>query len=108
MDYQSNEYVSAYIAKDGEVVSSSCQKGSVTARPFGKNSQYPPPHNNKSPKGWEIVFAIPDSQDFKMFATVADITLPFKDVYDRYIGTAEGGFENETWTGVAEFEQFKM
>ncbi len=43
-----------------------------------------------------------------MFVTVADITIPVKGIYDRYIGTAEGGFENETWTGVAEFEQFKV
>jgi len=108
LDYANTEYVSAYLAKDGQLVSSSCNKGSVTARPFGGEDTYPPPHNNKSPKGWEIVFGDLSGQDFKVFVTVADITIPYKNVYDRYIGTAEGGFENETWSGVAEFEQFKF
>ena len=42
--------------------------------------------------------------------TNADIVIPYANVYDRYIGTLVGGFtgESQTWTGVAQYEQFKF
>ena len=49
-------------------------------------------------------------KESKVNVTTADVTIPYKSVYDRYIGTAEGGFvgETESLTGVAEFEEFKV
>ena len=56
------------------------------------------------------MFADVDGREFKVNVTTADITVPYKAVYDRYIGTVEGGFvgEGEMWRGVAEYEQFKV
>ena len=108
MDYESTEYFSAYVAKDGQVVSSSCSKDAVIARPWGGEDRYPPPQNSESPKGYEVIFADVGGKQFKVNVTIADITVPYKGVYDRYIGTAEGEFDGEKFTGVAEFEQFKV
>ena len=104
------EYFSAYVAKDGRLLSSSCSKKSVTARPWGGEDTYPPPHSNKSPKGFEVAFADVGGKEMRVNITNADIVIPYKNVYDRYIGTLEGGFvgEDEMWTGVAQYEQFKF
>ena len=42
--------------------------------------------------------------------TNADVVIPYGKVYDRIIGTLEGGFtgEDQLWTGVAQYEQFKV
>lgn len=108
--YADKEYFSAYVAKNSRILTSSCGKKAVTARPWGGEDRYPPPHNSKSPKGYEVVFADVEGKEFRVNVTTADVTIPYRSVYDRYIGTAKGGFAGETkkWTGVAEYEQFKV
>ena len=98
------------MAKDGKILSSGCKKGDVTARPWGGEDTYPPPHNNKHPKGFEVVFADVGGKELRVNVTNAEIVIPYKNIYDRYIGTLEGGFagESEKWTGVASYEQFKF
>ena len=111
LDYANKEYFSAYIAKDNEITDASCGKGAVTARPWGGEDRYPPPHNAKSPKGYVIEFEGVGERGFWVNVTTADVTIPDKSVYDRYVGTAEGGFAGageKRWKGVAEYEQFKV
>ncbi len=91
------------------MLSASCKTDSVKARPWGGEDKYPPPQNAKVPKGFEVVFADVEGKEMRVNVTNVLTTVPFKNVYDRFIGTVEGGFVGEeTVTGVAQFEQFKV
>lgn len=110
LSLQGEEYFSAYVAKDGQILSGSCEKDAVIVRPWGGEDTYPPPPNAKIPKGFEATFANIEGKQMKVNVTNADVVIPYGKVYDRIIGTLEGGFvgEEETWTGVAQYEQFKV
>lgn len=109
LDIAGKEHYSSYVAKDGQIVDGSCAKGAVKARPWGGEDKYPPPHNKKVPKGFEVVFPNVEGKEFRVNVTTAEVVLPAKSFYDRFIGVVEGGFagESETWSGVAEYEEFK-
>lgn len=104
------EYFSAYVAKDGKILCGSCKNDVVKVRPWGGEDTYPPPHNSKVPKGFEVVFSDVEGKEMRVNVTNTDVVIPYANVYDRIIGTLEGGFvgDGETWTGVAQYEQFKV
>ena len=109
LDMAGTEHFSSYVAKEGKIVIGSCVKDSVKARPWGGEDKYPPPSNNKVPKGFEVVFADVEGKELRINVTTAEIVLPARTFYDRFIGQVEGGFagESKKWSGVAEYEEFK-
>lgn len=57
-----------------------------------------------------MVFSDVEGKEMRVNATNADVVIPYANVYDRIIGTLEGGFagEEQIWKGVAQYEQFKV
>ena len=104
------EYFSAYVAREGEILTGSCQENIVVVRPWGGEDTYPPPPNAKYPQGFEVTFADVEGKELRVNVTNVDVVIPYGKVYDRIIGTVQGGFvgESEIWTGVAQYEQFKV
>ena len=97
------------MAEDDRILTSSCEKSAIKVRPWGGEDTYPPPPNAKVPKGFEINFADVEGKEMKVNVTNAEVVIPYGKVYDRIIGTMEGGFVGEEiLTGVAQYEQFKI
>ncbi|KAJ7930558.1 hypothetical protein B0H13DRAFT_1702697 [Mycena leptocephala] len=54
LDRTGTEFVSAYASKDNGIVAASCSLGSITVRPTGQNSTYPPVISTGNPSGYHI------------------------------------------------------
>ncbi|KAK4919627.1 hypothetical protein LTR49_012691 [Elasticomyces elasticus] len=104
------EHFSAYVARDGRMISGSCVAGeSVIARPWGNQTDVPlhPPTNGSAPaEGLEIVFAEVEGKEMRVNVTNVVALTPLGAPIARWTGTMEGGFEGErVWTGVALYEE---
>ena len=95
------------MARDGEVLTANCEHSAVVARPWGEDT-YPPPAGSEVPEGFILTFADVEGRDFRVNVTTFATPVP-NPLYNRFIGTVEGSFEggNETFIGVASYEQFK-
>ncbi|KAJ7207711.1 hypothetical protein B0H12DRAFT_1206012 [Mycena haematopus] len=67
--------VSAYVSKDNKIVAASCALGSITVRPTGQNSTYPPVISTGNPSGYHIE---------------VDIGLKANAEYGRFVGNMTG------------------
>ncbi|KAK4546232.1 hypothetical protein LTR36_002369 [Oleoguttula mirabilis] len=104
------EYFSSYVAKDGKILTGSCSNGTVIVRPWGGEDAYPPPATAANPDGFIVTFADVEGKELVVNVTSALAAVALEYVYDRWIGTLAGGFADGTgnWTGVAQYEEFKV
>lgn len=104
------EYFSAYVARDGDVLLSSCAAGAVTVRPWGANDTYPPTVSSGLMQGLEVVFALDDGETLVANVTRGTIVMDYMDsVYIRALGSVTGGLEGgEVLEGRGVFEQFGL
>ena len=104
-------YTSAYVAKDGKILSSSCVAGkSVVARPWGGDDTYPPGPTTGNPAGFEIVFAEVEGKEFRVNVTSVLNPINWPGYYARWLGLLDGGFTDGSgrWTGVMLDEQLNI
>lgn len=110
--YGLTEHFSSYAAKDGRILAASCVNGSsVVVRPWGGEDTYPPPPTTGNPDGFILTFADVEGKAMTVNVTTVVAAVEFENVYDRWLGTLSGGLvgHNETvWTGVAQYEEFKV
>ncbi|ROV95955.1 hypothetical protein VMCG_07980 [Cytospora schulzeri] len=108
LDLTGQEYVSGYVAEDGEVLGASCASQAVVARPWGANSTYPPTVTTGPMEGLEIKFDLGDGRTLVANVTTGTVLIEAAG-YIRTIGTVEGGIEGgESYTGRALFEEFAL
>jgi hypothetical protein len=104
------EHVSAYAAKDGKILVSSCDLSSIRVRPTGENATYPPLLTTGPPSGYHITLDL-GAEDGVLELDVAAIqSLIATPVYRRWAGNITGavGTEGAVEAGVALFEQFAL
>lgn len=96
------------MSRDGEVLASSCENGTVVVRPWGGEDAYPPPAGTATPNGFILTFANVEGREFRVNVTNRATPVPIP-LYNRFIGTVEGVFEgeDEVLVGVGSYEQFK-
>ena len=102
------EYVSGYVARDGQIISVSCSGTEV--RPTGPNSPYPPITGGGSSGDYHVEIDLGIKGTF-----IFDVTAKFHtvlaagEVYDRWTGKLSGGVKGEkTYSGTALYEQFAL
>lgn len=97
------------MARDGEILAADCGEGTVVVRPWGdgEGDTYPPPLGEVVPAGFLVVYAYVNGEELRVNVTRELTTVPSNPVYNRFVGTAEGTFGGETFTGVSFFEQIK-
>ncbi|CEN61980.1 hypothetical protein ASPCAL08623 [Aspergillus calidoustus] len=100
-----SNHVSAYVSKDGEILTAQC--GGIKVRPYGDNSTYPPTTTSGSPTGFEIQITIPDGE-LELKAEYTYVTAEHR-VYHRYTGSFTGTLNGKALPdGVALWEQFTL
>ena len=98
------EYVSFYIARDGEIIRSQCHDTQV--RPTGANSTYPPTLSSGDPTGFHIAVDLGDDGILEVEVS-NQYTTVLSPAYMRWTGQIRGTFQgSEALTGVALYEQF--
>ncbi|KAL4810354.1 hypothetical protein BDV18DRAFT_130823 [Aspergillus unguis] len=98
-----DNYVSAYVARDGEIVTAQCE--GIQVRPYGDNSTYPPTTSSGTPTGVRMEIDSADGQ-FELEAEYITITVD-SNYYRRFTGTFRGTLDGqELPDGVALWEQF--
>jgi hypothetical protein len=110
------EYQSGYVAKDGKVLLGSCAPGSVAARPWGNNSQFPPKISTPPMQGLDVQFDLGRGKRFWANVTTGATVAPTgSGVYYRTLGTVTGGLggkgcgkDTTTYEGVSLFEELKL
>jgi hypothetical protein len=102
---EGDNHVSAYVAKDGEIVVAQC--GGIQVRPYGANSTYPPTISTGIPTGYNIQIAIPEGQ-LEIQAERLYITVD-TELYRRFTGTFKGTLNGKPLPdGVSLWEQFAL
>lgn len=101
------EHFSSWITKDGEIFVQSCEQDSIVVRPWGENSEYPPPRGSGVPGGYSLRYDL--GADGIFVANFTSEALNFgSPVYGRYVGSIVGGMEGgEQFEGKALCEQFQ-
>ncbi len=98
-----DEYVSAYVAKDGEIVYS--HNSSITVRPTGTNTNFPP-RIGDVPTGYAIKI---DMGHIGVIEIDVAATVVFQEEgsYARWVGRMAGGIRGQqNYTGAALLEQY--
>jgi hypothetical protein len=102
-------YISAYAAKAGKIVTASCDVGSIRVRPSGANSEYPPHTTSGNPDGFAIDLSLGAGSTLKVNVTAVTIVLGGGSRYTRWLGSMVGRIDGgAALTGIALFEEFKM
>ncbi|KAK7008216.1 hypothetical protein R3P38DRAFT_3591328 [Favolaschia claudopus] len=121
LDITGEEFVSAYVAKNGRILTASCDLNSLSVRPTGADggSAYPPVISTPNPSGYHILLDVGEENGRMEFDVdvVQDIIQP-NPTYGRFIGNVSGrisvpGGKKGAWytkdlRGVALFDQFKL
>ncbi|KAL3457338.1 hypothetical protein BJX64DRAFT_280677 [Aspergillus heterothallicus] len=99
--------VSAYVARDGEILVAQCS--GLAVRPYGENATYPPLMSTGNPTGFTITVELPD-ETVRLTATGGYVTAGGWEnaPYTRWAGTLEGRIGGEDLEGMAIFEEFKF
>ncbi|KAL4914994.1 hypothetical protein BDW62DRAFT_219719 [Aspergillus aurantiobrunneus] len=102
---QKENFVSAYVARDGEIVVAQCE--GITVRPFGENATYPPLNTTGSPTGYRIHIDLPTGEELELTATGENrISPPALTTYARFTGRLEGTVDGEELVGEALYDYF--
>ncbi|KAK7055840.1 hypothetical protein R3P38DRAFT_2682331 [Favolaschia claudopus] len=114
LDVNGVEHVSAYVAKDNQIVTASCAPQSIFVRPIG--SSYPPVMSTPNPTGYHISLDLGDETRMEVDVNVlGDLSEP-NPAYAGFVGNMSawivgppGTRENRAELhGVALFDQFKL
>lgn len=102
-------YVSAYAAKQGKIVTACCQAGSVKVRPSGVNNEYPPKIGSGNPGGFTVDLKLDNGEYLNVNVTNEQIILAGAPFYARWAGSLAGSVNGDpAIRGVAVLEEFKM
>jgi len=102
------EYISSYASRNGIIVAASCESGSISVRPSGVNSTYPPTIYSGSPGGFSIQLDLGDEGSMGVNVTGETITVEVGNEYTRWLGGMEGSINGgEVLTGIALYEEFR-
>lgn len=102
-------YVSAYAAKHGKIVTACCQAGSIKVRPTGVNDDYPPKVNSGNPGGFIVNLKLDAGGYLNVNVTNEQVILDGAPLYARWAGRLIGSVNGDPAIGgVAVLEQFKM
>ncbi|KAL2810823.1 hypothetical protein BJX63DRAFT_400993 [Aspergillus granulosus] len=100
-----SNHLSAYVAKDGEILTAQC--GGIRVRPYGDNSTYPPTTTSGNPTGFDITISIPDGE-LELKAEYTYVVSSHR-VNHRYTGSLTGTLNGAALPdGVALWEQFTL
>lgn len=102
------EYVSAYAAEHGRIITASCKNGSADVRP--SNSDYPPKANSTSPTGFSVDLDLGLDGVLSVNVIVETILAQGETLYTRWAGSMVGSLDGGQVMkgGVALFEQFNL
>lgn len=99
------EYLSAYVALNGVIITTSCS--GIKVRPTGSNDQYPPLVSSGAPEGYEMTIDLGGGQGTLVVHITTTTTLAEYVLYQRWAGNMTGGVTGgPTYTGPALYEQF--
>ncbi|KZO94776.1 hypothetical protein CALVIDRAFT_483902 [Calocera viscosa TUFC12733] len=102
LDTEGVEHQLGYVSENGKILANSC--GSITVRPTGANSTYPP-NANQSPTGFHILYDMGDAGIFELNATNTAVIQIEPPLYMRWVGSVVGGIQGkETYEGVSLYE----
>ncbi|KAK7042340.1 hypothetical protein R3P38DRAFT_3448220 [Favolaschia claudopus] len=119
LDLTGKEFVSAYVAQDGKIVTATCAADSISVRPTGSGngSMYPPVVSIPNPAGYHISLDL-GLEKGRMEADVHIlgnlVELGDSPVYGRFIANVSAriaspsGGNGEEFQGMALCEQFKL
>ncbi|KAM0815602.1 putative Hydroxyneurosporene synthase protein [Seiridium cardinale] len=102
--HDSEEYVSGYVARDGEILFAA--NSSITVRPIGTNTTYPPTPGDK-PTGFTVRIDMGSSgiMDIDIATTLSVDAAVFGEA--RFVGQMTGGIRGSSnYTGPASLEQY--
>ncbi|UJO25369.1 Tyrosinase family protein asqI [Fulvia fulva] len=106
-DRNGGEHFLSYIAKDGEIITSTCAENSVIARPWGNDITYPPTMQSGAPLGLTVDFDVEGKNFHVNFTSYGIVTE--NPAYTRWLATTEGGFEGEEqYNGTTVWEVVKL
>ncbi|KAJ6457631.1 hypothetical protein C8R45DRAFT_1184337 [Mycena sanguinolenta] len=114
LDRAGTEAVSAYIAKDNEILAASCTLGSISVRPSGQNATYPPLVSTGNPSGYHIEVDLGQDGTLTADVEVSGNLIEANPEYGRFVGKITGeevaldGMVTTGLVGMALFEQFKL
>ncbi|KAJ7796076.1 hypothetical protein B0H13DRAFT_2510203 [Mycena leptocephala] len=115
LDVTGTEFVSAYASKNGGILAASCALGSITVRPTGPNSTYPPIITTPNPTGYHISLDLGHTEGtLEVDVAVLTNIIGANPVYARFIGNMSAefvpvrGVATKGLKGMALFEQFKL
>ncbi|KAL4994180.1 hypothetical protein BDV10DRAFT_9906 [Aspergillus recurvatus] len=101
-----DETVSAYVSKDGEILTASCEPGAIEVRPYGDNSTYPPITSTEPATGYTINATLPEGQ-LEVQAQYIYLVLADGRYYQRFTGNMTGNLNGEDLPhGTGLWEQF--
>lgn len=102
---EGDEYVSGYVATDGEILFAA--NNSVTVRPTGANDTYPPKAGDV-PNSYHIVFEMGDVGVME-FDVAGTLFYDEGGFYERWVASLTGGIVGQqNYTGTALLEQFAL
>jgi hypothetical protein len=104
LDRDLENYRSGYVAFDGRIISADCN--TMTVRPAGANSTYPPELDSGIPEQLQIEAPLQNGQ--VLSATLNANIINFRPLYFRWVGTITGTIGNETYDGPASYEMFNF
>ena len=101
-------YVSGYVARDGKIISATCNNAALTVRPYGANSTYPPGLNAGYPTAFSIEYELGSSgRLLANYTTTLDLVS--KPGYYRGIGPIVGGIVGEEqYKGVTMWDEIRV
>lgn len=104
------EFVSAYAARNNQIVTASCASTSIRVRPTGQNSTYPPVHGSGTPSGFHINLDLGTEGVLNVNVSERLVVLGGEGVYARWVGNMSGIIQGSgvVWEGVALYEEFNM
>lgn len=99
--------VSAYAAKDGKIVTASCEQGSIEVRPV--DGPYPSIGDRKFPSGYTINMDLGKEGYLNATVTKKKKTILDPPIYERWSGTIKGSIKGgPEMTGVGLWEEVNL
>lgn len=105
-----SEYISAYVAENGKIVTASCRPGSAKVRPSGANDAYPPNVTSGVPGGFTVELDLGSAGILNVNVTVETVLVDGGTLYSRFAGSMVGSINGGPVIkgGIALFEQFNL
>lgn len=103
------EYTSAYAARNGRIITASCESG-IQVRPSGGDSTYPPRASAGLPEGFQMKIDLAEEGALEVKVSNSLVILDERATsgYTRWIGTAAGSLNGHTLKGISLQEQIVL